>query len=153
MKTPDLLLSFSTAGASSELEPPALRHSTAKPAEPFDKMMNRALARPEREPAATMSSGVVRLRRRTRVIVTEGEQGCTLLGGADDAPLHVAAFPVREVDSTGAGDCFLAGFAAGLLRGLGEEQALRLGNFCGAQAVSQVGIPVLDPAAFRRFFA
>ena len=49
MKTPDLLLPFNTAGASSELELPPLHRSSAKPAEPFDKMMNRALARPARD--------------------------------------------------------------------------------------------------------
>jgi 1D-myo-inositol 3-kinase len=80
--------------------------------------------------------------RRTRVVVTEGAGGCTLLHEGPSG-LHVPAFAAEERDSTGAGDCFLAGFAVGLLRGLPVERALRLGNWCGAQAVSQVGIPRL----------
>ncbi len=83
------------------------------------------------------------LSRRTRVIVTEGSSGCTLYDGSAP-PLHVPAFAAEERDSTGAGDCFLAGFAVGLLRGLPLPRALRLGNYCGARAVSVVGIPRLD---------
>ena len=51
MKTPDLLLPFQSTAVSTELESPARHHASAKPAEPFDKMMNRALARPAREAA------------------------------------------------------------------------------------------------------
>jgi 1D-myo-inositol 3-kinase len=81
--------------------------------------------------------------RRTRVIVTEGAGGCTLHDGGRE--LHVPAFPVEERDSTGAGDCFLAGFALGLLRKLSIARALALANYCGAQAVATVGIPRFDP--------
>jgi 1D-myo-inositol 3-kinase len=82
------------------------------------------------------------LRRRTRVVVTEGKEGCTLLDGASS--LHAPAFPAVERDGTGAGDCFLAGLAVGLVRHLPLERALRLANYCGARAVEAVGIPAFD---------
>jgi 1D-myo-inositol 3-kinase len=85
------------------------------------------------------------LRSRLTLLVTDGERGCTLLGRSGSE--HVVPFPAREVDATGAGDCFLAGFAAGLWRGLPPARAARLGNFCGARAVEAVGVPRLDRAA------
>ena len=81
----------------------------------------------------------------TRVIVTRGARGCTLFAAGQE-PLHSPAFPAEERDATGAGDCFLAGFALGLLRKLSSERALQIANFCGAQAVAAVGIPRIDEA-------
>jgi 1D-myo-inositol 3-kinase len=76
---------------------------------------------------------------RTCVLLTEGAHGCRIVENGRDQ--RVPAFPAVEEDSTGAGDCFLAGFAFGIARGLDLPAAARLGNFCGALAVSQVGIP------------
>ncbi|KAG2402899.1 Inositol 3-kinase [Vigna angularis] len=59
------------------------------------------------------------------VVVTHGKDGC-------------------EVDPTGAGDCFLGGFAAGIVRGLSVPDAALLGNFFGSLAVAQVGPLKLD---------
>jgi len=86
---------------------------------------------------------------RANLLFTDGPRGCLLefAPGADGkrARHHVAPFAAREVDATGAGDCFLAGFAFGLVNGLGPERAARLGNFCGARAVESVGVPTIDP--------
>jgi 1D-myo-inositol 3-kinase len=79
------------------------------------------------------------LRRRLTLIVTDGARGCTLLSG--DTELFVASEPAEEKDPTGAGDCFLAGIAAGLSRGLPIAEAARLGAWCGARAVEHVGVP------------
>lgn len=49
------------------------------------------------------------------------------------------AFAVEVIDSTGAGDCFVAGFVAGLLRGWQADRAVRLGNACGALATTALG--------------
>lgn len=87
------------------------------------------------------------LSRRTRVLVTEGPRGCTLHG--DGPPLHVNAFPADDRDSTGAGDCFVAGVAAALARGWPIERALMLGNLCGAVAVESVGVPRASPAELQ----
>ena len=83
------------------------------------------------------------LRRRLTLLITDGSRGSTLL--AADREIHVEAFPATQIDPTGAGDCFLAGFAVGLARGLGPERAARIGAYCGARAVEQVGVPRLTP--------
>ncbi len=94
---------------------------------------------------------VEQVRQRTCLVITRGARGCTVLtaGAAFDVP----APPVEEVDPTGAGDCFLAGFALGLLRGLPLPRCAELANGFGAQAVTQVGVPRLElarlPASLR----
>ena len=91
------------------------------------------------------------LRQRMGVIVTDGPRGCTLLtanGGA-----HVPAAPASEVEPTGAGDCFLAGFVLGLARGKAPDEAARLGAWCGARAIEHVGVPRLTAAEVSQFLA
>jgi 1D-myo-inositol 3-kinase len=85
---------------------------------------------------------------RANLLFTDGPRGSWLelapgQSGARER-IHVPPFPAEERDATGAGDCFLAGFAFGLSRGLSPERAARLGNFCGARAVETVGIPRID---------
>src|SRR6185369_15599146 len=46
---------------------------------------------------------VAELRKRIAVIVTDGARGSDVFGV--DVDLHVPAYPAREVDPTGAGDC------------------------------------------------
>ena len=82
------------------------------------------------------------LRRSCTVLLTDGARGCTIL--SEIAERHVPAFAVHEIDPTGAGDCFLAGFAVGLLRGWSAERATRLGNWCGARAVETTGVPTFN---------
>jgi 1D-myo-inositol 3-kinase len=82
---------------------------------------------------------VAALRQRIKLILTDGPRGCTLLSASSE--LHVPAIPAVEVDPTGAGDCFLTGFAIGLARGYSEERALHLASWCGARAVEFVGVP------------
>ncbi|HZX95347.1 MAG TPA: PfkB family carbohydrate kinase [Myxococcales bacterium] len=78
---------------------------------------------------------------RLTLIVTDGPRGCDLMTAG--SALHVPALPAQEKDPTGAGDCFLAGFAAGLARGLDPARAARIGAYCGARAVEQIGVPRL----------
>jgi 1D-myo-inositol 3-kinase len=75
------------------------------------------------------------------LIVTDGAHGCSVVYAGGET--RVPAFPAREVDPTGAGDCLLAGFATGLLRGWDPARAARFGAYCGALAVEQHGIPRL----------
>lgn len=51
----------------------------------------------------------------------------------------VPADPVTIVDTTGAGDCFNAGFLAGWLGGLPLEESLTLGVICGSRAIGDHG--------------
>ncbi|MGV1765170.1 sugar kinase [Rhizobium rhizogenes] len=71
------------------------------------------------------------------VIVKKGAEGAVYY----DRHRKIAAsgFVVDEVDPTGAGDCFGAGFVSLWLRGAAPEEALRLACACGALAVTRKG--------------
>ena len=65
------------------------------------------------------------------------------------------AFPVEEVDPTGAGDCFGAAFVTCLLQGMGTRRALDYARAAGALAVSRKGgmEGVADLATLDAFIA
>jgi 1D-myo-inositol 3-kinase len=90
---------------------------------------------------------VAALRRKLTLVVTDGPRGCSILSA--NAQVRVEAFPARERDPTGAGDCFAAGLAAGLARGLPLERAARVAAWCGARAVEHLGVPRLTPEEAR----
>ena len=71
------------------------------------------------------------------VIVKLGGRGCYYKGSEGSAALP--AWPVQAVDATGAGDNFIAGLAAELLRGRAVGDALRFANACGAICTTAVG--------------
>jgi sugar/nucleoside kinase (ribokinase family) len=64
-------------------------------------------------------------------------RGCAIFTAGEE--IRVPAFDVDCVDTTGAGDSFVAGFLSVLLRGGSLEEAGRLGNAVGALVVRQVG--------------
>lgn len=66
-----------------------------------------------------------------------GEQGCYIKG--DGQELSLPAFKVDVVDTSGAGDAFVAGFLAGLLRGWDLETVGRFANAVGATCVTAIG--------------
>lgn len=70
-------------------------------------------------------------------IIKLGARGCYLKNA--DVALTLPPCEIQAVDATGAGDNFVAGFAAELLRGGTEEQALRFANACGAICTTAVG--------------
>ncbi|HEV2116627.1 MAG TPA: ribokinase [Terriglobales bacterium] len=72
-----------------------------------------------------------------RVIITLGANGCLLAG--HDGREHVPAFPVRSIDSTGAGDAFIGSFAVFLAEGLPEREALRRANLYAGLSTTAVG--------------
>ena len=71
------------------------------------------------------------------IVVTRGARGCTLYSA--DGQVDVPGYVVGEVDPTGAGDCFDAGFLSELLAGESPADAARLANACGALAVGAKG--------------
>jgi sugar/nucleoside kinase (ribokinase family) len=71
------------------------------------------------------------------VVIKRGAAGAT--GIQDGVVVEVPAEPVEVVDTTGAGDCFNAGFLAGWLDGLDLRDALTLGVLCGSRAVADYG--------------
>jgi len=54
-------------------------------------------------------------------------------------PAPVEGFVVHEIDPTGAGDCFDAGFLARWLEGDSPAEAAHFANACGALAVTAQG--------------
>jgi sugar/nucleoside kinase (ribokinase family) len=71
------------------------------------------------------------------IVVTEGKGGCTLY--TQEGERHIPGLPVDEVDPTGAGDCFDAGFLVRWLSGYSSAEAARFANTCGALAVAAKG--------------
>ena len=70
-------------------------------------------------------------------VVKLGARGAVAF--ADGRMHQVPAEPAEIVDTTGAGDCFNAGFLRGWLAGLPVEHSLTLGTVCGARAVERFG--------------
>lgn len=64
-------------------------------------------------------------------------RGCAIY--ADGQEIVCPAFPVDVKDTTGAGDCFVAGFLSALLRNEDLASAGRFGNAVGALSVEKVG--------------
>ena len=73
----------------------------------------------------------------TKVVLKMGSEGCLVWSGG--APTRVPSCATRIVDTTGAGDCFNAGFVAGLACGLTDVQAARLGSLAAAACIRHVG--------------
>jgi ribokinase len=71
------------------------------------------------------------------VILTLGEHGA-LLAGEGDTQL-IPAFNVTPIDTTAAGDAFVAGFAVASAGGQPLDVAVRWGNAAGALAASRFG--------------
>jgi len=69
------------------------------------------------------------------VVVTLGDKGARVVGTGTEE----RAYPASVVDTTGAGDCFSAGYLFGLARGFSERSRLKLGNILGALSVSVEG--------------
>src|SRR5215813_14484521 len=71
------------------------------------------------------------------VVIKRGADGA--IGMAGGQIRAVSADPVTVRDTTGAGDCFNAGFLLGWLGGLALEDSLKLGVICGSRAIEDVG--------------
>lgn len=78
------------------------------------------------------------LARGTRAAVMKlGSRGCAIFTAGSET--YVPAFETDCVDSTGAGDAFVAGFLAVLMRGGPLRTAAEVGNAAGALVVQKVG--------------
>ncbi len=71
------------------------------------------------------------------VVIKRGADGAIGLAGGQVRA--VPADPAIIRDTTGAGDCFNAGFLAGWLGGLPLEESLALGVICGSRAIGDIG--------------
>lgn len=72
-----------------------------------------------------------------KIVLTLGARGSVYAD--DETLLTQAAFPVRAVDTTGAGDTFTGCFLAGMAEGLGAARSLRFASAAAALAVTRPG--------------
>ncbi|WDY56249.1 ribokinase [Pseudomonas sp. PSKL.D1] len=72
-----------------------------------------------------------------KVIITLGAQGALLI--TKDGDRHFPAPKVKPLDTTAAGDTFVGGFAAALVRGLEEGDAIAFGQRAAALSVTRAG--------------
>jgi len=72
-----------------------------------------------------------------RVILTLGARGALL--ASPSARVHVPAFPVGTVDTTGAGDAFIGSLAVFLTEGISEEEAVTRANLYAALSTTRTG--------------
>lgn len=71
------------------------------------------------------------------VIIKRGSAGATAVQNAQR--YHIASIPLAAVDTTGAGDCFNAGFIHAQLTGHGLADCLAAGVACGGAAITDLG--------------
>ncbi|HEY3028170.1 MAG TPA: carbohydrate kinase family protein [Pyrinomonadaceae bacterium] len=71
------------------------------------------------------------------VVVKLGPRGAVAIQNEEVS--SVPGFEVEAVDTTGAGDCFAAGFISGYVEGLTVRECLELGNACGALSTLRPG--------------
>lgn len=69
--------------------------------------------------------------------ITLGADGCLIV--SSQKSVHVPAFKVQVVDTTGAGDAFMGGLSYALLQGWDFERAGIFANACAAICSTQVG--------------
>jgi len=70
-------------------------------------------------------------------VIKLGAEGCAVY--TNEGEFRCPAFDVEAKDTTGAGDCFVGGFLAALLRGAAIADAARYANAVGALTVQHVG--------------
>lgn len=73
------------------------------------------------------------------VVVKLGKEGCIVHDTLTKTSSLVAGQPEDPVDTTGAGDCFAAGFLFGLIKELPYAQCAAIGNLLGAKVVRNMG--------------
>lgn len=77
------------------------------------------------------------------IILKRGAEGCVISAGGQR--LECPGYPVEVRDLTGAGDCFAAAVAWGLLRGLSWEVIGAIANAVGAAKVQKIGTALAAP--------
>jgi sugar/nucleoside kinase (ribokinase family) len=79
--------------------------------------------------------------------ITRSGEGCLVIErGQVEA---VAGFPVRAIDTVGAGDAFAGGVLFGLTHGMPAAKAAKWGNYFASRVVEQIG-PRLDDSDMQR---
>lgn len=85
-------------------------------------------------------------------VVMIGDKGC--LVGHRGKVMHVPGFPIRAIDTTGAGDYFASGFLYGYLRGYPLDKCASMGNRLAKEIVAVHGtdLPLEKWAELRELY-
>lgn len=94
--------------------------------------------------SAGVAATALRQRGAETVIVKMGALGAYCSG--PEGSFHVPAFPVKTVDTVGAGDAFNGGLAAALSEGLKLEEAVILASAIAALSTTQPGTQTAMPS-------
>lgn len=73
------------------------------------------------------------------LVLKKGSRGCEIYSRVLEKPLTVPSFKIKQVDPTGAGDSFDAGFLSAYLEGKGFYDCGILANACGALNATKLG--------------
>ena len=79
------------------------------------------------------------------VMITLGERGSLLV--SEEGLYHQLSFPVKAVDTVGAGDCFCGVFACSLSFGMSVKESLRRASVAAALSVTGKGAQTSLPTA------
>jgi ribokinase len=101
------------------------------------------LDQPTPETPLALAQAVRTTTRVPHVVVTLGAAGVVWCSAQH--ALHCPAFPVTAVDTTAAGDAFVAGFAVALASGLSAQEALRWGCAAGGLTATRLGAQAALP--------
>lgn len=71
------------------------------------------------------------------IALKRGAKGCTII--TRDITFDIPAYQVKQVDPTGAGDCFDAAFLAGLVQGKPYESSAKMASAAGALNAAAFG--------------
>lgn len=99
---------------------------------------------PQDEASAKTCSQALAQKGVKNVIITMGEQGSAGVCGGEF--VKVAAFPVKAVDTTAAGDTYLGAFVAMLAEGESVPSAMRFASAASALAVTRRGAQISIPS-------
>ena len=86
-------------------------------------------------------------------VIKLGPEGAIAIKGGEIT--SAAGFPIKAVDTTGAGDSFAAGFVSSYLRGRPVKECLGVANACGALSTLKAGGTEGQPTrqTLKRFLA
>jgi len=79
------------------------------------------------------------------VAITMGADGCLI--ASTKQKVHVPAFKVEVIDTTGAGDAFMGGLSYGLLQGWDQQRVGTFANACAALCCTKVGARAMSNRA------